>query len=137
MAKKRQAFFMIRKNDEDLRLVAGDELKLKYEENGQTKWKSKGHIVRVEGETEEVCMELKNSRSAPTDVDANYTIEFVWKSTSFDRMKLALKIFLKDEASISEYLFYKLLGYNTKEQFLRNNIPKQLSVTGQPELNHF
>jgi hypothetical protein len=39
-------------------------------------------------------------------------------------MKLALKIFLKDENSISEYLFYKILGYNTKEQFLRNNIPK-------------
>jgi len=52
-------------------------------------------------------------------------------------MKLALKIFLKDENSISEYLFYKILGYNTKEQFLRNNIPKQLSVAGMPELNHF
>ena len=60
-------------------------------------------------------MELKNTRNIPTDPDTNFTIEFVWKSTSFDRMKLALKIFLKDESSISEYLFYKLLGYNTKE----------------------
>ena len=129
MAKKRLAFFVLKKNDDDLRLVPGDELKLKYEENGQIKWKTKGHIVKInESESEEICLELKNSRSMPTEQESNFTIEFVWKSTSFDRMKLALKIFLKDESSISEFLFYKLLGYNTKEQFLRNNIPKQLSV---------
>jgi hypothetical protein len=52
-------------------------------------------------------------------------------------MKLALKVFLKDENSISEYIFFKILGYNTSEQFMKNNIPKQLSVPGQPELNHF
>jgi regulator of nonsense transcripts 1 len=44
-----------------------------------------------------------------------FTIEFIWKSTSFDRMKHALKIFLKDETSVSEYIFYKILGYNTAE----------------------
>ena len=116
---------MLRKDDDDLRLVPGDELTLKYDENGQTKWKSKGHIVKInQSESEEICIELKNTKNAPSEINTNFTIEFVWKSTSFDRMKLALKIFLKDEASISEYLFYKLLGYNTKEQFLRNNIPK-------------
>lgn len=52
-------------------------------------------------------------------------------------MKHALKIFLKDETSVSEYIFYKILGYNTSEQFLKNVIPKQLSVPGQPELNHY
>jgi hypothetical protein len=30
-------------------------------------------------------------------------------------MKHALKIFLKDETSVSEYIFYKILGYNTAE----------------------
>lgn len=45
-------------------------------------------------------------------------------------MKLALKIFLKDETSVSEYIFFKILGYNTSEQFLKNPIPKQLSVQG-------
>jgi regulator of nonsense transcripts 1 len=116
---------MFQNIDDSIRLVPGDELKLKYDENGQTKWKSKGHIVKINNsESEEVCLELKNSRCANTEADAKFTIEFVWKSTSFDRMKLALKIFLKDENSISEYLFYKILGYNTKEQFLRNNIPK-------------
>lgn len=87
--------------------------------------------------TEEIALELKNSKAPPTDPDCKFTVEFVWKSTSFDRMKLALKIFLKDESSVSEYIFFKLLGYNTQEQYLKNNIPKQLSVPGQPELNHF
>jgi regulator of nonsense transcripts 1 len=52
-------------------------------------------------------------------------------------MKLALKVLLKDENSISEYIFFKILGYNTSEQYLKSIIPKQLSVPGQPELNHF
>jgi len=45
-------------------------------------------------------------------------------------MKLALKVFLKDENSISEYIFFKILGYNTSEQYLKSVIPKQLSVPG-------
>ena len=45
--------------------------------------------------------------------DLKFTVEFIWKSTSFDRMRLALKIFQRDEASVSNYIFYKLLGYNT------------------------
>ena len=58
-------------------------------------------------------MEVKSAKDAPKDPDARYTVEFIWKSTSFDRMKQALKIFLKDETSISNYIFYKILGYNT------------------------
>ena len=52
-------------------------------------------------------------------------------------MKQALKIFLKDETSLSNYIFYKILGYNTQDQYINATIPKQLSVQGLPELNHF
>ena len=65
--------------------------------------------------SEEIALELKNSKAPPTESANKYTVEFVWKSTSFDRMKLALKIFLKDETSVSEYIFFKILGYNTSE----------------------
>lgn len=99
---------------DNVRLVSGDELKLKYDENGVTKWKSRGHIVRIIPE-EEICLELKSSTRAPPSDSQKFTVEFVWKSTSFDRMKLALKVFLKDENSISEYIFFKILGYNTSE----------------------
>ena len=97
---------------DNVKLVIGDELKLKYDEDGVNKWKARGHIVKILA-NEEICLELRNAR-APPETD-KFTIEFVWKSTAFDRMKLALRIFLKDETSVSEYLFYKILGYNTSE----------------------
>jgi regulator of nonsense transcripts 1 len=103
---------------DNVRLVPGDELKLKFDQDGVTKWKSRGHIVRITPE-EEICLELK-SPSKPPD-SSKFTVEFVWKSTSFDRMKLALKVLLKDENSISEYIFFKILGYNTSEQYLKSN----------------
>ena len=127
LSNKRVAYFMFPNEGDNVRLVPGDELKLKYDDaNGKT-WKSRGHIVKITA-SEEIALELKNSKPPPTDPDTKFTVEFVWKSTSFDRMKLALKIFLKDENSVSEYIFFKILGYNTSEQFLKTNIPKQLSV---------
>jgi regulator of nonsense transcripts 1 len=136
LSKKRIAFFILPIEENNIRLVPGDELKIKCEIDGTTTWKSRGHIVKITT-TEEICLELKNSKNPPTDPDKKFTIEFVWKSTSFDRMKYALKVFLKDEQSVSEYIFYKILGYKNPEQFLKSQIPKQLSVPGQPELNHF
>lgn len=135
MNKRRIAYFMF-PNEENIRLVPGDELKLIYERDGQVKWKSRGTIIKIT-QNEEICLELKNSKGAPTDPDCKFTVEFIWKSTSFDRMRLALKIFMRDENSISNYLFYKILGYEGKEQFIKTNIPKHLSVQGMPELNHF
>ena len=76
------------------------------------KWKSRGHIVRIT-QTEEICLEVKSPKGIPVETDLKYIVEFVWKSTSFDRMKQALKVFLKDETSLSNYIFYKILGYNT------------------------
>ena len=119
---KKRAFFVF-PNEDNIKLVPGDELKLKYEQDGQVKWKSRGHIVRITA-TEEICLDVKNSKGAPQEPDTKFIVEFVWKSTSFDRMKQALKIFLKDETSLSNYIFYKILGYNTEDQFINANIPK-------------
>lgn len=44
--KKRLAYFVY-PNEDNVRLVAGDELKLSYETDGQTKWKSRGTIVKI------------------------------------------------------------------------------------------
>ena len=120
MNKKRLAYFVY-PNEDYVRLVAGDELKLSFEREGNTVWKSRGTIVKIGNVNEEICLELKNSKGIPTGVngadnpDNRFTVEFVWKSTSFDRMKLALKIFQRDEASVSDYIFYNILGYNTSE----------------------
>jgi regulator of nonsense transcripts 1 len=120
------AFFVF-PNEDNVRLVPGDELKLRYEVDGQVKWKSRGHITKIT-QTEEICLEVKNAKGAPQDAECRFIVEFVWKSTSFDRMKQALKIFLKDETSLSNYIFYKILGYNTQDQYINAHIPKQLSV---------
>lgn len=106
VSKKRQAFFIF-PNEENIRLVAGDELKLIFDDqDGNQQWKSRGHIVRIVNE--EICLELKNSKGAPTKNEngdpLKFTIEFIWKSTSFDRMKLALRIFQRDEQSVSNYM---------------------------------
>lgn len=34
---------------------------------------------------EEVGIELKSSQNAPIEYSSNFVVEFVWKSTSFDR----------------------------------------------------
>lgn len=102
MHKKRMAFFVF-PNEDNIRLVPGDELLLLYQTaEGQVKWKSKGHIVRIVNE--EIQLELKNAKGAPSEPELKFTVEFIWKSTSFDRMRLALKIFMRDEQSLSNYM---------------------------------
>lgn len=44
--KKRTATFIFPKED-NVRLVPGDELKLKFDKDGHEVWKTRGHIVRI------------------------------------------------------------------------------------------
>lgn len=50
----------------------------------------------------------------PDDTTVGFSLEFVWKSTSFDRMSTALKLFKDYSASISGYLFHVLLGHEVR-----------------------
>ena len=63
-------------------------------------------------------------------------MEYVWKSTSFDRMQRAMKMFAVDETSVSGYLYHRLLGHEVEQQTLRVHMPKRFSAPGLPELNH-
>jgi len=63
-------------------------------------------------------------------------VEYVWKSTSFDRMQRAMKMFAVDETSVSGYLYHRLLGHEVEQQTLRVHMPKRFSAPGLPELNH-
>ena len=40
----------------------------------------------------------------PSECSHNFAADFVWKSTSFDRMQLAMKTFAVDEKSVSGYI---------------------------------
>jgi regulator of nonsense transcripts 1 len=73
---------------------------------------------------------------APTEHRKDFIVEFVWKSTSFDRMQAALKTFAIDEHSVSPYIYHKLLGHEVDDIVSKVNLPKRFSVPGLPELNH-
>ena len=81
-----------------------------------------------QGFGEEVGLELRNSVGVPTEVTRDFSVSFVWKSTSFDRMQNALKMFAVDEASVSGYLYHRLLGHEIAEEPVINAhkaLPKQ------------
>ncbi|CAM6046715.1 unnamed protein product [Sphagnum compactum] len=43
------------------------------------------------------------SNAVPIDVNHNFNVDFVWKSTSFDHMQPAMETFAVDETSVSGY----------------------------------
>jgi regulator of nonsense transcripts 1 len=65
-------------------------------------------------------------------------VEYVWKSTSFDRMQNALKVFAIDDTSVTGYIYHKLLGHPAEEQLIANpKLPEKDDFTapGLPPLN--
>lgn len=81
------AYFKIAKADADMRLMHGDELKLRYVGTEAKPWNGIGHVTKIpDNFSEEVAIELKNICFAvPTSCTTNFVVDFVWKSTSFDR----------------------------------------------------
>jgi len=133
--KKRHVYFSLHTADQELRLVPGDELRLRYGgDNTHPAWSCVGHVIRLVGD--EVCLELRSNAAAPTDVTHNFAVDFVWKSTSFDRMQAAMKSFSVDQNAVSPFLYRALLGYDVEEPELRVTLPKVFSAPGLPELNH-
>jgi regulator of nonsense transcripts 1 len=86
--KKRIAYFMFAKDEGEVRVLPGDELKLHFND-GLRKWSGVGHVIEKPN-SEEVALELRNGAGAPIDQTHGFSIEFVWKSTTFDRMQVGL-----------------------------------------------
>eukprot|EP00742_Colponemidia_sp_Colp-10_P004843 GILJ01005171.1.p1 GENE.GILJ01005171.1~~GILJ01005171.1.p1 ORF type:complete len:986 (-),score=155.09 GILJ01005171.1:479-3436(-) len=134
--KKRLAYFVFPKEDNAVRLVPGDELKLKYQGNSSyPSWECVGHVVKLTS-NEEVALELRSSSGVPVELTTGFTVEFVWKATSFDRMQQAMRTFAVDDTSVSGYLYHRLLGHDVEAQTIRNSLPKTFSCPNLPELNH-
>ena len=88
---------------------AGDELRLKHSAAGpeHKPWAATGIVVRTEEASEEVALELRGGMPAPTDTTVAFSVEFVWKPTTFERMQRALKLFAVDDTSVSGYLYHR------------------------------
>eukprot|EP00922_Rhytidocystis_sp_ex-Travisia-forbesii_P046294 GHVS01069014.1.p1 GENE.GHVS01069014.1~~GHVS01069014.1.p1 ORF type:complete len:1164 (-),score=329.32 GHVS01069014.1:721-4212(-) len=152
--KRRYANFIYAKDESELRLVAGDELKLGYTFTDQPaslfgpqqgkqapqSWECVGHISKLNPSTEELSLELRAPANAPGPWDHNittgFTAEFVWKSTSYDRMQIAMRQFAVDETSVSGYLYHKLLGHDIEDQMIKTALPRQFSAPNLAQLNH-
>uniref|UniRef100_T1J7E0 DNA helicase n=1 Tax=Strigamia maritima TaxID=126957 RepID=T1J7E0_STRMM len=134
--KKINAFFTLAKTDGDMRLMHGDELRLRYLGELHKSWSGVGHVIKIPNNYgEEVGIEMKSNSSAPTDCTHNFVVDFVWKSTSFDRMQAALRKFAVDDSSVSGYIYHRLLGHEVEEVLFRCHLPKHFSAPNLPDLN--
>lgn len=102
----------------------------------QKPWSGVGHVIKVpDNFGEEVGIELKSNQGAPTTCSSNFVIDFVWKSTSFDRMQAALRKFAVDDTSVSAYIYHRLLGHDVDDVLFRTHLPKHFSAPNLPDLN--
>ena len=146
---KHLATFHFNSPEMELRIAPGDELRLKMNSMllhgvgcraaGTTEskgWEDTGTVQRVDAGGS-VTLELRGTRGVPTHEQHGFTVEFVWKSTTFDRMQAAMKTLAVDDTSISGYLYHCLLGHEVEEQNLKGSrVPRRFSAPGLPELNH-
>ena len=123
----------------DVKLAVGDEMRLRYVGELRPHWEGVGYVIKIpNNQSDEVTIELRSRgdhKSVPTECTHNFTADYVWKATSFDRMQLAMKTFALDEMSVSGYIFHKLLGHEVAAAPMKSQLPRKFSVPGLPELN--
>lgn len=121
----------------ELKVAVGDEMILRYSGVNHDAWESRGYIIRIpSAHQEEFTLELLTSKTQPpTNCTTDFTAEFVWKGTSYDRMQDAMKKFAVDNQSVSGYIYHKLLGHEVDSVEFDIQLPSKFSIPGFAELN--
>lgn len=143
--KKILAYFNIIRSDSDMRLMHGDELSLRYNYDSSSAdhslsqpWSGVGHVIKIpDNYSEEVGIEMKSNFNVPTDKHTGFVVEFVWKSTSFDRMQHSLvKLANEDYGHVSSSILNRLLGRNVEDDvIIPCTLPKTFTANNSPDLN--
>ena len=124
----------------DVKLAVGDEMRLRYVGELRPHWEGVGYVMKIpNNQSDEVTIELRtrgDHKSVPTECTHNFTADYVWKATSFDRMQVAMKTFAVNEMSVSGYIFHRLLGHEVAAAPMKGQLPRKFSVPGLPELNN-
>lgn len=69
-----------------MKLMHGDELRLRYMGEVTKPWSGVGHVIKIpDNYGEEVGLEMKTSQGIPFECTSKFVVDFIWKSTSFDR----------------------------------------------------
>ena len=145
---RRCCYFYFTKEQHESRILQGDELRLTlkdWPEIGHT-WEATGNVIKVLQASEEVCWELTSSNGGskdkpnkgPWDVSKKFSVQYIWKSTGYDRMHSALKSFASDASSISTVLYHLMIGraVDLAQLTVKFNLPKTYNVPNLPNLNH-
>ena len=133
--KKRVAYIRLPKDDTDLKVMHGDELKIRHLGDKEQVWSANGQVIKVpDNMGDEVGVEVRGT-NAPTELTTGFVLDFVWKSTSFDRMQNSLKKFAVDDSSVSTYIYHKLLGHEVEDVLFRCQLPRHFSAPNLPDLN--
>lgn len=137
---KHMAIFILPKIESgDVKLAVGDEMRLKYKGELRPPWEGVGYVVKIpNNQSDEVKLELRktgNDKSVPTECTHNFSADYVWKATSYDRMQIAMKTFAVDEMSVSGYIFHKLLGHEVAVAPMKTSLPKKFTAPQLPDLN--
>lgn len=123
----------------DVKLAVGDEMRLRYTGELRPHWEGVGYVIKIpNNQNDEVTLELRargDHKSVPTECTHNFTADYVWKATSFDRMQNAMKTFAIDEMSVSGYIFHRLLGHEVAAAPMKVQLPRKFSVPNLPDLN--
>ncbi|GMF59444.1 unnamed protein product [[Candida] boidinii] len=88
----------------EVKVAVGDEMILRYTGFELDKeWEASGFIIRLPSSSqEEFTLELRPAAELPpTHLTTNFTAEFVWKGTSYNRMQDAMKDFAVDNKSLN------------------------------------
>jgi len=81
-------------------------------------------------------MEIKRFKNkVPIELSHNFSVDFAWKSTSFDRMQSALQTFAIDQNSISNDIYHKILGHEIEAQTINVELPRVYTAPNLPDLN--
>lgn len=139
------AFFCLPRSSEEYRITLGDELILRPQTRSTVT--AKGVVVRNNSGSsgllgsEGLCVEVRQVPKGlgVEEQGGRYSVEFVWKPVSYDRMQHALRTLALDEASVAPAIFQGLMGIEEAEHVTHNmniRIPDRVSAPGLPELNH-
>eukprot|EP00158_Paraphelidium_tribonemae_P004931 Partr_v1_DN27061_c0_g2_i1_m28571 putative Regulator of nonsense transcripts len=119
----------------DIRLAVGDELTLKYDGQLIKPWIGIGNVIKIpDSHSDDVILQMKDLK-VPTKC-FEFSVEFVWKSTSFDRMQSALKKLTFSDVAVSKYICNRFLGHDMDDQPVKMELPKVYSAPNLAELNH-